>query len=202
MNKKINILLYFLAAILVIGGIVFSVTGNFGGKENQEPNGQLSVAQAASGVIGEKAPDFSLPDINGKMVKLSDLKGKNVILFFNEGQMCYPACWNQIEALGSDSRFDATNTVSYSIVVDTPSQWQDIENQMPQYKKARILFDTGRSVSSAYGVLSLASSMHPGIYPGHTYFVVDKNGVIRFFLDDPNMAIRNDQLANELNKLQ
>ena len=202
MNKKINILLYFLAAILVIGGIVFSVTGNFGGKENQEPNGQLSVAQAASGVIGEKAPDFSLPDINGKMVKLSDLKGKNVILFFNEGQMCYPACWNQIEALGSDSRFDSTNTVAYSIVVDAPSQWQDIENQMPQYKKARILFDTGRSVSSAYGVLSLASSMHPGIYPGHTYFVVDKNGVIRFFLDDPNMAVRNDQLANELIKLQ
>ena len=202
MNKKINILLYFLAAILVIGGIVFSATGNFGGKEKQEPNGQPSVAQAASGVIGKKAPDFSLPDINGKMVKLSDLKGKNVVLFFNEGQMCYPACWNQIEALGSDSRFDATNTVSYSIVVDTPSQWQDIENQMPQYKKARILFDTGRSVSSAYGVLSLASSMHPGIYPGHTYFVVDKNGVIRFFLDDPNMAVRNDQLANELIKLQ
>jgi peroxiredoxin Q/BCP len=31
---------------------------------------------------GDKAPDFSLPDQNGEEVKLSDLRGQNVVLYF------------------------------------------------------------------------------------------------------------------------
>ena len=32
--------------------------------------------------VGTKAPDFELPDQNGKMHKLSDYVGKKVILYF------------------------------------------------------------------------------------------------------------------------
>ena len=32
--------------------------------------------------IGTKAPDFILPDINEKLVSLSDFKGKKVVLWF------------------------------------------------------------------------------------------------------------------------
>tara|TARA_Y100000994_G_scaffold238851_1_gene231844 strand:- start:53 stop:187 length:135 start_codon:yes stop_codon:yes gene_type:complete len=32
--------------------------------------------------IGDKAPNFTLPDANGKSVSLSDFKGKKVILWF------------------------------------------------------------------------------------------------------------------------
>ena len=32
--------------------------------------------------IGTKAPDFALPDQNGKLIKLSDYKGQKVILYF------------------------------------------------------------------------------------------------------------------------
>lgn len=32
--------------------------------------------------IGTKAPDFTLPDINEKLVSLSDFKGKKVVLWF------------------------------------------------------------------------------------------------------------------------
>ena len=31
---------------------------------------------------GDKAPDFSLPDQSGEQVKLSELKGETVVLYF------------------------------------------------------------------------------------------------------------------------
>lgn len=39
-------------------------------------------AKSSAVEIGEKAPDFSLPDINGQQVSLSDFKGKAMILNF------------------------------------------------------------------------------------------------------------------------
>jgi len=32
--------------------------------------------------VGAKAPDFNLADENGKTVRLSDFRGKDVVLFF------------------------------------------------------------------------------------------------------------------------
>jgi len=32
--------------------------------------------------VNDKAPDFTLPDENGKEVSLNDLRGKTIILFF------------------------------------------------------------------------------------------------------------------------
>ena len=45
--------------------------------------GSALTAQAATLKVGDKAPDFSLPDQTGKQVKLSDYAGKeNVVLAF------------------------------------------------------------------------------------------------------------------------
>ncbi len=45
--------------------------------------GSELAAQAATLKVGDKAPDFSLPDQTGKQVKLSDFLGKkNVVLAF------------------------------------------------------------------------------------------------------------------------
>jgi thioredoxin-dependent peroxiredoxin len=40
---------------------------------------------------GDKAPSFSLPDENGKMVSLKDFKGKTVVLYFYPKDMT-PGC--------------------------------------------------------------------------------------------------------------
>ena len=189
---------------VAVGGSLFFM----GAKERPDVNssahvnpvsGRQSFFQKA---VGQKAPDFEFESISGKTVKLSDYLGKNVVLFFNEGSMCYPACWNQVAELGNDPRFDAGDTAAFSIVVDTKSQWLDIVAKSPNLTKSKILFDTARTVSSAYDVLDLESSMHPGIFPGHTYFIIDKNGVIRFTLDDPTMALANNKLINEIEKLK
>lgn len=43
---------------------------------------------------GDKAPDFELPDQNGDPVKLSDLKGQTVVLYF------YPRADTVINSIG------------------------------------------------------------------------------------------------------
>ena len=149
---------------------------------------------------GKPAPDFSLEAYDGKEYKLSDLKGKNVLLFFNEGLMCYPACWNQIAAFGKDKEL-ANIAVVLNITADPKNQWVQAINKMPELSSATTLFDTDRSVSKAYGVLKLESSMHRGQFPGHTYVLIDKEGVIRFTKDDVQMAVRNKELLAEVNKL-
>jgi thioredoxin-dependent peroxiredoxin len=44
--------------------------------------------------LGDKAPDFTLPDQNGDPVKLSDLKGQTVVLYF------YPRADTVINSVG------------------------------------------------------------------------------------------------------
>ena len=40
--------------------------------------------------VGQSAPDFSLPSHTGGMVKLSDYRGKNVVLVF------FPLAWTPV----------------------------------------------------------------------------------------------------------
>jgi peroxiredoxin len=84
--------------------------------------------------IGNKAPDFSLKDQNGKVVKLSSLKGKIVLLSFRPLAWT-SVCHDQMRLLEENHlRFDELNTVALGIGVDSsPSnkawaQSMDIKN--------------------------------------------------------------------------
>lgn len=193
-NKK---MLLIVVVIGLLAGILVYALAGANKITDSSPTGKFLFSEA----VGQKAPDFSLESIDGKSVKLSDYKGKNVVLFFNEGSMCYPACWDQMSEFENDERFNSNNTIAFSILVDSKTEWQKIIAQVPKLEKAKILFDTLKSVSKSYDVLSLQSSMHRGSFPGHTYFIIDKDGVVRYILDDPQMAIRNDKLASEIAKL-
>ncbi|HCE30960.1 TPA: hypothetical protein DEQ89_03010 [Candidatus Daviesbacteria bacterium] len=151
-------------------------------------------------LLGKIAPDFTLEDYSGKKIILSELKGKNVILFFNEGLMCYPACWNQIAAFGKDTEL-AKKAVIFNITADPKNNWKQAIDKMPELAGATVLFDSNRQISQKYGVLTLPSSMHKGQFPGHTYVIINKEGIIKFVRDDVTMAVRNNELSTEIDKL-
>ncbi len=152
-------------------------------------------------LVGKPMPDIELKDKDGKTFTASDFKGKNTVLFFNEGLMCYPACWNQIASFGSDDRFNSSEIQAISVVVDSANDWKTAIAKMPQLAKATTMFDTGANASRQLGLLTTASSMHRGSLPGHTYVVIDKEGVVRYVFDDPNMAMANDMLFGKIGEL-
>ena len=97
--------------------------------------------------VGTKAPDFELPDQNGYMHKLSDYKGKKVILYF------YPkdntsGCTKQ--ACGYSERKQAfleKDTVILGISKDSVASHKKFEEK--QGLTITILSDTERTVIEA-----------------------------------------------------
>ena len=210
--KKSNTKTILLAggAILLIGALFY-----FGGR-NQAPSPASNTAAnphnhnmtasvsltALNDLVNKPVSDFSLMDRDGNVYSPANLRGKNVVLFFNEGLMCYPACWNQIVSLSKDNRFKNDDTVVLSVVVDSKEDWQKAINKMPELAQATVVFDAGAAVAKQFGVLTTPSSMHVGSLPGHTYVLIDKEGNVRYVFDDPQMGIRNDQLVSEIAKLK
>ncbi|HVY67630.1 MAG TPA: redoxin family protein [Patescibacteria group bacterium] len=192
-NSRKSIIVIVLAAALVLfaGWALFKTSGN-------PPAAGSPPAGDLNSLVGKPLPALQLSDKDGKPYSLASLKGKNVVLFFNEGIMCYPACWNQVVQLGLDQRFNGGDTAAFSVVIDQPGQWQQAIAKMPDLAKAILLFDQGGGSSRSLGLLDVASSMHKGAYPGHTYIVLDKQGIVRFVYDDPTMAINNDMLAQKI----
>ncbi len=214
-NKQ-NILMITIVFGLIIIVVSLFISISNTSSLNQTSNGQQPLSDDSknhhqgvavnetvfNSLLNKKAPNFKLESFDGKIIELEKLKGKKVVLFFTEGLMCYPACWNQMAAFGEDSAFNNSDVVTLNIAVDNKNDWGQALEQMPQLKKAVVLFDSDRSVSAQYGALTLPSSMHKGQYPGHTYLIVDRDGIIRFTYDDPMMGVRNDELKKELEKIK
>lgn len=184
-------------AILLIGFVGYVIS-----RPSEKPTSTTkTVVGDFSQLVGKPAPDFTLQDYKGATYTLSQLKGKKVVLFFNEGIMCYPACWNQVAALGTDKDLNNDKVVSASIVPDMQSEWSEATRRMPELAKSTILLDSDNAISNKYGMMYLPSSMHKGSKPGHTYVIIDAKGVVRYTNDDPKMGLRNELLKDELSKI-
>lgn len=190
-NLKTIVLTVLITAATVI--IVMAIINSNKAEDQTE-----QAINSARDLIGKPMPSMQLTDKNGAAYSVADLKGKNVVLFFSEGIMCYPACWNQVAAFGNDARFNSTDMVAFSVVVDSPQDWNRAMVKMPDLAKATLLFDRGAVESRKMRLLSMGSSMHAGQLPGHTYILLDKRGVVRDVIDDPNMAVANDSIFKEI----
>lgn len=100
--------------------------------------------------VGAKAPDFTLLGLDGKTYKLSDYKGKVVIVNF-WGTFCEP-CRNEMPALERQhAKWAGKNIQILGLNLDEPKI--AVENFISQYKVTfPILFDKGEENRKRYGV--------------------------------------------------
>ena len=119
------------------------------------------------------APDFVLPDGEGAQWRLSDHRGKVVVLLFYPGDET-PVCTRQMCSVRD--RWDdyaATGAEVVGISTDTVESHQSFaqHHKLP----LRLLSDEGGEVSKLYG----ARSLIPGKV-ARSVFVIDRNGILRY----------------------
>ncbi|MCX8105578.1 MAG: thioredoxin-dependent thiol peroxidase [Ignavibacterium album] len=127
---------------------------------------------------GKKAPDFTLPDQNGNKVKLSDLKGKYVVLYFypkDDTSGCTKEACNFRDAFPKFQNIDAV------ILGVSPDSIASHKKFAEKYKLPfQLLADEDKKVVEKYGVWK-EKSMYGKKYMGveRTTFIIDPDGKIK-----------------------
>lgn len=114
---------------------------------------------------GEKAPNFALEDLHGNTIKLSDYRGKKVIVLFWT-DWC-PACMEELPAFNRFYAEAGDNIILLAVHIDPT-------NDLPSFvKKKKILFpvlaDHKGKVSHIYRVNAWPT----------TYFIDEKGRITR-----------------------
>lgn len=127
--------------------------------------------------VGEVAPDFELLDQDGNTVKLSDFRGKKVILF------AYPAadtpgCTKQ--ACGFRDNFLKVDTSNAVVLGISPDEVADLNKWKAKEKLPyNLLSDTTHEVLDqwgAWGEKNMFGKMSMGVIRSH--WVIDEEGKI------------------------
>ncbi len=140
-----------------------------GARENvSSPSLSLSPTPPSTGPYpGQQAPDFSLVDLNGKPIRLSDLRGRPVILHF-WATWC-PICRQETPALEAvNQRYRSHGVVLMGINVrERPENVQEFARS--SRLTFPVLIDSDGSVAGRYQVTGIPTTL-----------VIDSSGVVRF----------------------
>jgi thioredoxin-dependent peroxiredoxin len=137
--------------------------------------------------VGDAAPDFELPGTGDRSYRLSDLRGKNVVLAFYPGDQT-TVCTKQFCSYRDNSeQLDQLNAEVLGISpqsVDSHEHWvQEQSLNVP------LLADEDLEVSKSYGVtaylgplgrLTELTDLPGGRYIMRSIFVIDAEGIVRY----------------------
>lgn len=132
-------------------------------------------------LVGKKAPSFTLPSSDQKLISLKDFRGKLTVLYFypkDETSGC------TLEALAFKERYWEFNDLDAAVLGISPD---DIKSHCKFSRHHDLSFpllsDIEHAVSKSYGVW-VQKTMYGKTYWGveRTTFVIDKNGKIKEIL--------------------
>ena len=144
--------------------------------------------------VGDKAPDFTLQDQNGKPVVLSDILKKNhVVLYFypkDETSICTK------EACSFRDQYEDFKKVGAE-VIGVSSDSAGSHQSFAQHHRLPfiLLSDEGGKVRKLYGVPTTL-----GFLPGRVTYVIDKQGVVRLMFNSQMNATKHVGEALEILK--
>jgi peroxiredoxin Q/BCP len=137
--------------------------------------------------VGDRAPDFSLPGTGGETYRLSDYRGRNLILAFYPGDGTTVCTRQFCSYRDQGERLEALDAAMLGISpqsIDSHERWVE-EQQL----NVPLLADEDLAVARSYGVTGwlgpLARFTELKDAPGGRYvmraiFVIDGEGVVRY----------------------
>lgn len=132
--------------------------------------------------VGDKAPDFTVNDQDGKSVTLSSLKGKKIVLYFYPKDMT-PGC--TAESCNLRDNYKLLVKQGYEVLgISTDPEKSHKKFIEKEKLPFRLLADINKTVHDAYGTW-VEKSMYGRKYMGtaRVTFVVDKSGVIEDIIE-------------------
>ena len=131
---------------------------------------------------GEKVPDFTVKDQDGKDVSLSDYKGKKLIVFFYP-KANTPGC--TAEACNLRDHYSELQAAGYELLgVSADSQKKQANFKNKFEFPFPLLADEDKTVIETFGVWGLKKFMgreFDGIH--RKTFIIDENGIIERVID-------------------
>ncbi|MBQ8411906.1 MAG: thioredoxin-dependent thiol peroxidase [Ruminiclostridium sp.] len=148
--------------------------------------------------VGQKAPDFTLKDKNGKDISLSDFRGKKVVLYFYPKDNT-PGCTRQACAFsGLYSEFQKKGIEVIGVSKDS------IASHIKFAEKHNLSFillsDPELTAIQAYGVWQekkLYGKVSMGVV--RTTFIIDENGIIEKVMPKVKPDTNASEILSELN---
>src|SRR5579884_1520003 len=146
---------------------------------------------------GDEAPDFTLPDQHGNPVRLSELRGRKVVVYFYP-KADTPGC--TIQACGirdHHADYDAAGAVVLGISPDPVKAVARFDDKFGL--GFTLLADEDHSVAEDYGVW-VEKSMYGRKFMGNerTTFVIGPDGVIQEILRNVKPAEHDDLVLGAL----
>ncbi|OGR85317.1 MAG: hypothetical protein A2901_04555 [Elusimicrobia bacterium RIFCSPLOWO2_01_FULL_54_10] len=146
---------------------------------------------------GAKAPDFSMKDQDGKTVRLADLKGKNVVLYFYPKDDT-PGCTKESCSFrDNEKRLQAAGAVVLGVSLDSAESHQKFIKKFSL--NFPLLVDDDAKVSKTYGVYQ-KKGMFGNLFWGivRSTFVISPDGKLKKIFSKVKVDGHTDEVLDAL----
>lgn len=185
------------AVLLVFSASAFAASDAF--KGNVYETGRLKPVDSTLKVkVGQKAPDFTLKAVSGKMISLNDYRGKkNVVLSFVPAAWT-PVCSDQWPGYNIvEELFEENDSILIGISVDNlPTLYSWTRQMGDLWFEILSDFWPHGAVASRYGILRSDGTAERAI------IIIDKKGFIRYIdVHDINERPSLESIIGQLEKI-